>query len=556
LEFASKRVFSYIAVILLVLPVAVATLPPASAVSGLDQIAIILVEFPDAPHQKPIQYFSQEILPGMSAYYAEVSYGQYSLDGQVLGWFTLQRPLTDFNVTKRSAPDRGRLLSYTLKSIDTYVDFKEYDHYFIVYTGGVWAFQTDVRNYLFPGSRGYLTDDGAYITQLAVADESDGLYVYAHEFGHTLGLPDLYDYDRARNAKFIGDWDVMGSANYPVHFSAWSKIKLGWIQPNQITQMEVGSERGLAVTLLPLEVKTNGIRAIKLTIPRSSQYYLVELRLKIGYDTSLPGEGVLVTYVDETRGTGHGIVVLQTNAKGESYDLSPNTENVFVNSRLDFSVIIVQKRSDGWKIGVSSADNGFAAQRVVTAIFEADDAIDLARSQVRTVGLNDAEFALDEAWDAYANMNFGAAERFAADSINLAAKATYPEGYLSAKAMVEETEAKIADLRAAGFKAPLARILILEADQEIKKAREFLQVADVSSALSRIQLARNLIDQAIQTEQDFNTPSQEKPPEQPEQPVISNDSILVMVGMGGLFLAGMGFVVLMNRRRSGLPATR
>ena len=59
--------------------------------------------------------------------------------------------------------------------------------------------------------------------------------VFCHEFGHVLGLPDLYDTDYS--SRGVGYWSMMaggswnGGGLYPSHFDAWSKYQLGWVNP-------------------------------------------------------------------------------------------------------------------------------------------------------------------------------------------------------------------------------------------------------------------------------------------------------------------------------------
>jgi M6 family metalloprotease-like protein len=65
--------------------------------------------------------------------------------------------------------------------------------------------------------------------------------VYVHEFGHLLGLPDLYDY--GLDSKGIGDWELMALGMWngpngdnsrgesPSWMSAWSRVALGWVVP-------------------------------------------------------------------------------------------------------------------------------------------------------------------------------------------------------------------------------------------------------------------------------------------------------------------------------------
>src|SRR5439155_21993199 len=56
----------------------------------------------------------------------------------------------------------------------------------------------------------------------------------AHEFGHALGLPDLYDTSVQAPTEGIGEWGLMGSGNRtspssPSRMEAWSLNELGWV---------------------------------------------------------------------------------------------------------------------------------------------------------------------------------------------------------------------------------------------------------------------------------------------------------------------------------------
>ena len=70
--------------------------------------------------------------------------------------------------------------------------------------------------------------------------------LYAHEFGHIIGLPDLYDRDESNgDSEGLGNWCLMAAANYlgdngdtPGHMSSWCKIEMGWIDPMISNSME------------------------------------------------------------------------------------------------------------------------------------------------------------------------------------------------------------------------------------------------------------------------------------------------------------------------------
>ena len=86
-------------------------------------------------------------------------------------------------------------------------------------------------------------DSDYWIGDYTVEPENGGVGVFAHEFGHDLGLPDLYDTSGntggAENS--TGFWTLYSSGSYgssgkpkdgigtePVHMSAYEKLFLGW----------------------------------------------------------------------------------------------------------------------------------------------------------------------------------------------------------------------------------------------------------------------------------------------------------------------------------------
>lgn len=84
---------------------------------------------------------------------------------------------------------------------------------------------------------------GVWVGDYTIQPENGGLGVFAHEFAHDLGLPDLYDTSGntggAENS--TGFWTLMSSGanigrendegigNHPVDMGAWEKLQLGWL---------------------------------------------------------------------------------------------------------------------------------------------------------------------------------------------------------------------------------------------------------------------------------------------------------------------------------------
>ena len=135
-------------------------------------------------------------------------------------------------------------------------------------------------------------------------DNSCGTYF--HEFGHTLGLPDLYDFSAAG----LGFYSLMGLGNYlpvctlsdpgcaplgtrPGNLDAWCRQYLGFESP--AVPATAGPQ-----TLAPA---TRGGGALKIWTngQPGSEYLLVENRLREGPDSDLPGDGLVVYHVEDTR---------------------------------------------------------------------------------------------------------------------------------------------------------------------------------------------------------------------------------------------------------------
>ncbi|MGS2613756.1 immune inhibitor A domain-containing protein [Micromonospora sp. LZ34] len=81
-------------------------------------------------------------------------------------------------------------------------------------------------------------DTGIWIRDYTTEPENGGLGVFAHEYGHDLGLPDLYDTAGGDNG--VGFWSLMSSGSWlshgtddigstPGYMDPWSKLFLGWL---------------------------------------------------------------------------------------------------------------------------------------------------------------------------------------------------------------------------------------------------------------------------------------------------------------------------------------
>ena len=118
--------------------------------------------------------------------------------------------------------------------------------------------------------------------------------VFCHEFGHMLGLPDLYARPENPGSEGLGAWCIMSQqtgGGQPQHFCAWSKERLGWLKP---AVLDPAVKQKLI--LAPIEGTTN--QCFKILIRADgSEYLLLENRHRQGFDQRLPAEGLLIWHV-------------------------------------------------------------------------------------------------------------------------------------------------------------------------------------------------------------------------------------------------------------------
>lgn len=138
----------------------------------------------------------------------------------------------------------------------------------------------------------------------------------------------------------------------PPGISSFTKIRLGWISPEQVLFVKPG-ETAYAV-LSPLSRKGNRM-VVKIPL-KGGQYYLVENRHTIGFDRVLPDSGLLILKVDPNVPEGYGTVKI-INADKDSphfsratFRLDQNNRNIFIDK--EATVVIIPLWAEGENLGV------------------------------------------------------------------------------------------------------------------------------------------------------------------------------------------------------------
>ena len=249
-------------------------------------------------------------------YYEEVSYGNLLVDTTVSVWVTLPNTKAYYGANDAYGNDvRPRqMISDAIAALDsTGFDFSPFDvdedgwidSFSVIHQGpgeeasggpdSIWSHKAAIPTVTVDGVKIslYHTEPELYGSRLTT------IGVICHEFGHALGLPDLYDTDYS--SKGIGRWGVMARGSWndsgrrPGHFCSWSKYKLNWVTPTPLSV----SQNGINVPRLSANVKVYKITSGM----ASNEYLLVENRQTSGndFDDSLPWNGLLVYHIDENQ---------------------------------------------------------------------------------------------------------------------------------------------------------------------------------------------------------------------------------------------------------------
>lgn len=162
--------------------------------------------------------------------------------------------------------------------------------------------------------------DGTFFNGVVIVPESEGqgidpLGVICHEYGHQLGLPDLY---LSPSQPAVGQWSLMDSGIYlgspigsnPSHMDAWSKQFLGFFSnPQTIVPTESPQSFSLNYALSSgtafVRIPISGIGGVD----GSKEYFLIERRARSSltgkiFDDGIPlgslAEGYLIWHVDDS----------------------------------------------------------------------------------------------------------------------------------------------------------------------------------------------------------------------------------------------------------------
>lgn len=266
--------------------------------------------------------FSNDAMNGMTlkSFYEEQSGGLFTVDGYVSAWVQIQNHSEwyygadsksggegsdDLNGPVWRFPIDASLAAYdqysdTIPWADFDADGDGYVDSLMVVNAGIdqsaggpsWAIWA--HSWFVNAPYGFELPNGIKIGSYTTEPENEAVGVYAHEYGHQLGLPDEYDWTYTGEAP-TGFLSLMASGSWgpglapdgrivlgvsPCHINVWGKYVLGW--ENGATayyDFSDGDRVRSKVDISQIEKADGAIRAIKIELPRQE----VDLGLSLPY---------------------------------------------------------------------------------------------------------------------------------------------------------------------------------------------------------------------------------------------------------------------------------
>ena len=257
-------------------------------------------------------------------YFKDQSNGLFDLTFDVVGPVQLRHDMAYYGKDtlnlrgSRTDVRAGQMVAEACMAIKDSVNFRDYDwdgdnvvdQVLVIYAGygqasggssnTIWPHEWALQHSDY--GRALRIDGNMLINTYACSNELNynttqlgGFGTACHEFTHCLGLPDMYD-TSGKESLGMGFYDLMSAGNYngegyvPAGYTSYEKMFVGWLTPQELT-------RDTTITgMKPLS--EHGEALIIRNDANPDEYYLLENRQRNGWDTHLPGEGLVVLHVD------------------------------------------------------------------------------------------------------------------------------------------------------------------------------------------------------------------------------------------------------------------
>ncbi len=323
-----------------------ANAPAAQAGTPESRYLVILVNFADCAFKytnKDFETWLNE--PGYSTnggtgsvkdYWRDNSMGMFVPDFTVVGPYTLSKPQIEYAGNPEDTGEDVAPRAMVREACDLAqaanpgLDFSQFDNdgdgvvdnCYVIYAGyseASTANPDDMWPHSWTMSEEAFQIDGVTIDEYSCSAElvgmpgmpaeptMDGIGTFTHEFGHILGLKDMYDTDDYTNG-YGGDpgaYSLYASGSYnnesrtPPCLMAFERFQMGWMRlgtdlkelkaPEDVTLVSVAENTARYIDAQPGRAEGTG-----------QEWFILENRQQTGWDAYIPAHGLLIYHYDYT----------------------------------------------------------------------------------------------------------------------------------------------------------------------------------------------------------------------------------------------------------------
>jgi M6 family metalloprotease-like protein len=267
-------------------------------------------------------------------YYNDVSYGSMKLELDFADqWFRLPGQMLDYKVTEndyqntyseRTKLQKTRLLHNGVQTADPSVDFSDTAIVIFVLPEGQTALDLTLQGFWNADLPSPAQSNEGLIKNFFTAGNAFPLKevwsYYAHEFGHTIMLPDYYlqvgNFGNDAQIQIpvgpFSGFDMMSTQGGPSRtMSLWSRFLMGWTQDSHFYCADYSQFKDTSLSLSPIDQVDNEMKGAIFPVS-DSRAVVVESRRETIYDekTTRSRNGVIVYTVDTTINHGEGTLSL------------------------------------------------------------------------------------------------------------------------------------------------------------------------------------------------------------------------------------------------------
>ncbi|HYH80202.1 MAG TPA: putative Ig domain-containing protein [Longimicrobium sp.] len=329
----------------------------SAVVDGSRSYVTLVCRFPDHGIEPSgtatLRRWMGDAYPGLDHFWRENSENRVSIDAAFAGPFLMPLPSTSYN-TNGSA-NLAMLFNDCTRAADPEVDFSQY-------AGVNMQFNSTLWGYSWGGSWSATLDGQARRWAATWMASWATQSTYAHETGHSLGLPHS---SGPYTAVYDSKWDVMsggGSTDATVgtrvatHTIAYHKDLMGWIPASRkyVARPGTSATIDLARDALP---GAAGYQLAQVPVGTSGTFLTLEARRYAGYDAQgrLPGEAVILHLVNPV-GSGPPARVVDVDGNGNVNDAGAMwvPGETFASVEMGVSIRVLSATADGFRVEVST----------------------------------------------------------------------------------------------------------------------------------------------------------------------------------------------------------